>query len=82
MGAPTHPLRRVYEITCRGTVPEAQRDEFEGWTVMRAARLTTLTSNGPVDQASLHGALDRIATLGLNVVEVRHRSAETGRTTT
>jgi hypothetical protein len=70
----------VYEITCRGVVPDAQREEFAGWSVSVGSRLTTLTSDRPVDQASLHGALDRIAALGLTVVEVRHRSAEAGRT--
>jgi hypothetical protein len=79
VGAPTQPPHRVYEITCRGVVPEAQQEEFAGWTITRGARLTRLTSDGPADQASLHGALDRLATLGLTLVEVRHRSAEAGR---
>ena len=78
MGAPTQPPHRVYEITCRGVVPEAQRDEFDGWTISRGERLTRLTSDGPADQASLHGALDRLAALGLSLVEVRHRSATVG----
>ncbi len=82
MGAPTQPPHRVYEITCRGVVPEAQRAEFAGWTVSTGSSLTTLTSDGPADQASLHGALDRIAALGLTVVEVRHRAPEDGRTGT
>ena len=82
VGAPTQPPHRVYEITCRGVVPEAQRDEFAGWSVSTGSRLTTLTSDGPADQASLHGALDRIAALGLTVVEVRHRASADGRTGT
>jgi len=79
VGAPTQPPHRVYEITCRGMVPEAQRDEFAGWTISQGARLTRLTSDGPADQAALHGALDRLAALGLTLVEVRHRSADAGR---
>ena len=79
MGAPTQPPHRVYEITCRGMVPEEQRDEFAGWTITHGARLTRLTSDGPADQAALHGALDRLAALGLTLVEVRHRSADAGR---
>ncbi len=78
MAAPTQPPHRVYEITCRGVVPEAQRDEFAGWTISGGERLTRLTSNGPADQASLHGALDRLAALGLTLVEVRHRSGTAG----
>jgi hypothetical protein len=70
---------RVYEITCRGVVPEAQRAEFDGWTVSPGEELTRLTSDGAADQASLHGALDRLAALGLALVEVRHRSAQPGR---
>jgi len=69
----------VYEITCRGVVPEAQRDEFAGWTISHGEELTRLTSDGPADQASLHGALDRLAALGLTLVEVRHRAAQTPR---
>ena len=79
MGAPTQPPHRVYEITCRGMVPEEQQDEFAGWTITHGARLTRLTSDGPTDQAALHGALDRLAALGLTLVEVRHRSADAGR---
>jgi hypothetical protein len=75
VGAPTQPPHRVYEITCRGTVPAAQLDEFSGWTVSAGPHVTRLTSDGPADQASLHGALDRLAALGLALVEVRHRSA-------
>jgi hypothetical protein len=78
VGAATQPPHRVYEITCRGMVPEAQRDEFAGWTISRGERLTILTSDGPADQASLHGALDRLAALGLTLVEVRHRAAQAG----
>jgi hypothetical protein len=69
----------VYEITCRGVVPEEQRDEFAGWTISAGEELTRLTSDGPADQASLHGALDRLAALGLTLVEVRHRAAQTPR---
>jgi hypothetical protein len=68
----------VYEITCRGVVPEEQRNEFAGWTISQGTTLTRLTSDGPTDQAALHGALDRLAALGLTLVEVRHRSADAG----
>jgi len=76
VGAQSQPPHRVYEITCRGVVPEAQREEFAGWILSPGTRLTRLVSDGPVDQASLHGALDRLAALGLTLVEVRHRSGE------
>jgi hypothetical protein len=72
----------VYEITCRGVVPEGQRQEFSGWTISHGAHLTRLTSDGPTDQASLHGALDRLAALGLTLVEVRHHSTTAGRADT
>lgn len=78
MGTSTQPSQRVYEITCRGVVPEAELDEFDGWSISTGERLTRLTSHGAADQASLHGALDRLAALGLALVEVRHRSAQSG----
>ncbi|HET7431080.1 MAG TPA: hypothetical protein VFJ89_06205 [Nocardioides sp.] len=68
----------LVEITCDGVLPRADREEFDGWDVRVSRRTTVLTGRG-VDQAALHGALDRLARLGLHVVEVRRAPRESGR---
>lgn len=71
-GPPTTPL---VQITCDGVLPRPTRVEFDGWDVRCTRGSTVLTSRG-VDQAALHGALDRLERLGLHVVEVgRHPTA-------
>jgi hypothetical protein len=66
------PATAVVQITCDSVLPEIERAEFDGWDVTYAGRTTMLTARG-VDQAALHGALDRLARLGLHVVEVSRR---------
>jgi hypothetical protein len=61
----------LVEIVCRGALPAHERDEFPGWEVQNRAGQTWLTAPA-VDQAGLHGALDRLHVLGLRLVEVRH----------
>jgi hypothetical protein len=59
-----------YEIRVRGRVSEATLSSFEGMDADVAPAETVL--HGPVtDQAGLHGLLDRIQSLGLELVEVR-----------
>jgi hypothetical protein len=75
-----HPARREpgrvpaavtrYEIRVRGRVSDATLSTFEGMDVDIAPAETVL--QGPVvDQADLHGLLDRIQSLGLELIEVR-----------
>ena len=74
-----HPARRDhervpasprYEIRVRGRVSDATLSTFEGMDIDVAPTETVL--HGPVaDQARLHGLLDRIQSLGLELVEVR-----------
>jgi hypothetical protein len=59
-----------YEIRVRGRVSDATLSSFEGMDVETAPTETVL--HGPVvDQTGLHGLLDRIQALGLELIEVR-----------
>jgi len=59
-----------YEIRVRGRVSDAALASFEGMDANLAPAETVL--HGPVlDQARLHGLLERIQSLGLELVEVR-----------
>ena len=59
-----------YEIRIRGRVTEALLASFEGMTSELEPVETVL--HGPVrDQAELHGLIDRIQALGLELVEIR-----------
>jgi hypothetical protein len=59
-----------YEIHIRGTLSNKLLSSFEGMTATIQPAETIL--RGPVlDQAALHGLLDRIQGLGLELVEVR-----------
>ena len=59
-----------YEIRIRGRVTEPLLSSFEGMTSKFEPVETVL--HGPVrDQAELHGLIDRIQALGLELVEVR-----------
>jgi hypothetical protein len=60
----------TYEIRIRGRLSDSLLASFEG---MRAAvePVETVLHGPVVDQAALHGLLDRIQALGLKLVEVR-----------
>jgi hypothetical protein len=59
-----------YEIRVRGRLSEAALDSFEELDAHVAAAETVL--QGPVgDHAALHGLLDRVRALGLELLEVR-----------
>jgi hypothetical protein len=59
-----------YEIRVRGRVSDAALSSFEGMDADLAPAETVL--HGPViDQARLHGLLDHIQSLGLELIEVR-----------
>jgi hypothetical protein len=59
-----------YQIRVRGRVSNALLDSFEGMDSEVEPVETVL--HGPVrDQAELHGLIDRIQALGLELIEVR-----------
>ena len=60
----------AYEIRVRGRVSEAVLDSFEGMESDVQSVETVLF--GPLaDQAELHALIERIASLGLELVEIR-----------
>jgi hypothetical protein len=59
-----------YEIRVRGRVSEATLSTFEGMDA-DVAKTETVLKGPVVDQANLHGLLDRIQALGLELIEVR-----------
>ena len=60
----------TYEIRVRGRVSDAVVGRFDDFDAQVAAEDTVL--QGPVgDQAALHGILDRVRALGLELLEVR-----------
>jgi hypothetical protein len=59
-----------YEIRIKGRVSKALLESFEGMDSDLEPVETVL--HGPVrDQAELHGLIDRIQALGLELIEVR-----------
>jgi hypothetical protein len=63
-----------YEIHIKGRVSEQLLAVFEGMDASVQSVETVL--RGPVrDQAALHGLLDRIQALGLELIEVRQLPA-------
>ncbi len=62
-----------YEIHIKGRVSAQLLSVFEGMEASERSADTVL--RGPVlDQAALHGLLDRIQALGLELIEVRRLS--------
>ena len=63
-----------YEIHIKGRLSDSVLATFEGLTATVQPVETVL--HGPVqDQSSLHGLLDRIQSLGLELVEIRQLPA-------
>jgi hypothetical protein len=59
-----------YEIRIRGRLSESMQTAFEEFQVSTEP-VETVLHGQVLDQAALHGLLDRIAALGLELVEVR-----------
>ena len=71
-GPATHEPPR-YEIRVRGRLSDAAVAAFDGLDARAVAAETVLS--GPVgDQAGLHGVLDTVQALGLELLELRRLS--------
>lgn len=65
-----------YRITVRGGLGNASREAFEGFAIVSDGAETTLIQD--LDQAALYGALNRIQSLGLELIALT-RLAEDAR---
>jgi hypothetical protein len=63
-----------YEIRIRGRVHAALLEDFDG-LAQSTEKVETVLHGPVVDQAALHGLLQRIEGLGLELVEVRRLPA-------
>jgi hypothetical protein len=59
-----------YEIRIRGRITKSAQAAFDDLTVT-VNPVETVLRGGAIDQAALHGILERIQALGLELVEVR-----------
>jgi hypothetical protein len=60
----------VYEIRVRGRLDKAREAWFEGLSLSYDAEGNSVL-RGPVDQAALHGLLERVRDLGLLLLSVQ-----------
>jgi hypothetical protein len=60
-----------YRITISGGLGDIGREAFEDFLVEPNGTYTVLV--GDLDQAALHGALNRLLSLGLELVELRRQ---------
>ena len=65
-----------YGITIFGVLDGPDREEFADFRIERDRANTVLI--GDLDQAALHGALNRIMAFGLELVELRRLAAVPG----
>jgi hypothetical protein len=63
-----------YEIRVKGRLSEAMQAAFEEFEITTEP-VETVLHGQVLDQAALHGLLDRIQALGLELVEVRRLAA-------
>jgi hypothetical protein len=61
---------RTYEITFVGQAGDALRAEFDDCEVSIGPGTTTLRAELP-DQSALHGLMERVTILGLELVDIR-----------
>lgn len=59
----------VYEIRVAGTLGPAAREAFGDVSVETEPTSTVLT--GELDQAALHGLLERVRALGIELMDIR-----------
>ena len=60
----------IYQIRVRGHLAHEWRDWFEGQTISLEENGDTLLTGPVVDQAALHGLLQKVRDLGLPLVSV------------
>lgn len=71
-----HPRPGRYEIRVRGHLASRWAAWFDGLTLTRQGDGTTLIAGPVVDQAALHGLLQKVRDTGLPLVSVEHVAAD------
>jgi hypothetical protein len=61
----------VYEIKVEGLVDDLWAEWFNGMTITYVNNVETVLVGELQDQSALHGVLERIRDLGLNLISVR-----------
>jgi hypothetical protein len=64
-----------YEIRLSGEVDDASKDAFAGLEVVTSREVTVIS--GDLDQAALHGLLERIRVLGFELLDLRRSRGST-----
>ena len=68
-----------YWIRVRGTLPAEWADWFDGFTLSHEAGGDTTLTGSVVDQAMLHGLINRVRDLGLTLVAIERIDVDAGR---
>ena len=65
-----------YEIRVKGHLDSRWATRFDGMTLVHASNGTTVLSGAVVDQAALHGLLQRLRDVGLPLISVTQLDPE------
>ena len=72
-------MNESYEIRIRGHLDESWADWFNELTIRHEANGDTMLSGLLVDQAALHGVLNRLRDLGIQLISALMRRQQTER---
>ena len=71
---------QVYEIRFKGHLNRRRAQMFEGWEMVQEPGGETVLTGPVIDQAALHGVLNRIRDLGLPLLSVKRLSQDEAKT--
>ena len=66
----TETMTQYYEIRIKGHLDESWADWFDGMMIRHEANGETLLTGSLPDQAALHGVLNRLRDLGIQLISV------------
>jgi len=65
-----------YQILIKGHIDKSWAEWFDGFTLIHQDDGTTLMTGPVIDQADLHGRLERINSLGLTLIFIKQEESE------